>query len=238
VSVATSIGQVAHAGQDPRAAALDKLWEGVANSRQRTVGVLDKALMETMSRVSSKELSPYMRGAGLGSPIAPETDRSLGDHAVGRYRALTAAPRPRPKAITKLKVSDKQIVDAQRARLLRAHGANRIREYQRFQLFTQWDGHVYHVGPAAFSATVVRRTAHGRGLRNNMHFPLRLVRDQDRDLLTEGASIYYCVGRFQSALGPIPGAVVWVRRLPPSNYSAEEALTRGAKLAERIGWTT
>jgi hypothetical protein len=157
---------------------------------------------------------------------------------IGLYRPPPRAPQARVTAVEKLRLSERQIRRARRTRLEHESAASRLSTFDRFQLFSQWEGNVLAVDERSFRATVLLTDRQGRRHRRDATFPTRLVRDADRDLLQPGATFYYCVGRFLEKGQAVPTSVVWFRRIPPSGRSVDEALARGAEWSERIGWTS
>lgn len=188
-------------------------------------GLLLRGLYQLAGHEAPREEPP---AAAISVPVRP--------------RRPVLAPRQRPKprvspALAKLRISQRQISKARRQRIWRTPSENRIDKYDRFQLFSEWTGHIVDVDDARFSSRMTRPRHRGSSERVLMHFPLALVRAEDRELLEPGAPLLYCVGRFFDSGRPVPGSVLWFRRLGRSPRSPTDALEAGAKWSRRIGWT-
>ncbi len=143
----------------------------------------------------------------------------------------------RDPALEKLHLSARQLLEVELQRNRALPGAARLAEFDRFQLYRQWDGHVLDVESDAFRASISIPKREQRDLRTEATFPLALVREEDRSLVLSGATFYYCIGRFLHEGRSIPSSILWFRRLLESQNSDEQALDYGAERVERITWT-
>jgi len=88
-----------------------------------------------------------------------------------------------------------------------------------------------------FRATVITPDARGRSKRDEMRFPLRLVRASDYGAVVEGAQFYYCVGRLGVNSVSAPGSLLWFRRFPENPTSVEDIVSR-VESTSRIEWSS
>jgi hypothetical protein len=190
----------------------------------------DSQKQDAITRVDDPRRLTSVDERRISDYLLATTDR------VKLRRAVTSRPRNTvPPAIARLELSKHQIRRATQTRLRRADAQRRVRAYDRFQLFNQWEGHVVDVGPHDFRAIIESRR--GQARRVTATFPVRLVRRVDLPLLEVGSPFYYCVGRFIYQGQPSPGSILWLRRLTPSSEATTELLRRGEAWMSRIGWT-
>lgn len=136
-----------------------------------------------------------------------------------------------------LQLSKKQLRQIERARARRAQATDPAARFDRFQLLSQWRGHVLEVARSDFEATLTSRGVTGPDRQYLMRIPLGLVRAVDRELVEDGAQIIYCIGRFSRDGRVTVGSLVWVRRMAPQTQSAEDLLHAGERLAAEISWS-
>jgi hypothetical protein len=167
--------------------------------------------------------------------MSPSRDQAV-EPLIQRHFAMTRPLLRTPPLMSNLHFSEQRIARMRRDRLHSLGGADQMRKYERFQLVSQWDCHVVHVGDGEFTALVLRPDGQGGRRRDHARMPTRLIRQQDRDLLAEGAPFYYCIGRFFSKGQSASGSVVWFRRLVESREPIEDAIRRGEAWMGRLGW--
>jgi hypothetical protein len=227
----TVLDQRTSFGDNPRTMVAGLAWRR-ARGNERIGSAPDSDLLTALYEVSKRDapdsVLPYRRG--LDAAVRSRT-------AVGTFRPVPQTRREPPPAVQRLQLSDDQRMIAKVARLRKAAGARQITEFDRFQLLSQFDGHVLQVARRNFKGLVLLTDIAGCTHRREATFPMRLVRTADQDLLQPGVAFYYCVGRFLDGGRAVPTSILWFRRLVDSQGSPGEALDRGAEWSERIGWT-
>lgn len=235
---------------NPATGAATAGWERWAGDLQSAAERLDPEVLRAVSDTRVREDGPDSLAdsdttllrpdlAALLNPWRKAMSATKWEDLRATWTRTTVEPDDRAvRAVLSLRLTRRQIQQVTRARLRSADSAARRAAYDRFQLLRQWDGEVTAVEPDKFAGSVGSLDSRtGRTRREHMTFPLRLVRDQDRALVVEGAPFFYCVGRFITAGQVTPGSILWFRRFR-ENEASTEALIDAAKAASRIDWVS
>src|SRR5215216_5052824 len=151
-----------------------RAWDR-ANRNARGWGTPDSELLRALYDVSKDDVP-----TGLRLPpdlVRPSRSPSL----IDRYRPPPPLPQARVTAVQKLRLSERQIRRARKNRLEHESAASRLGTFERFQLFSQWEGSVLAVAERSFRATVLLTDRQGHRHRREATFAARLVREADRD---------------------------------------------------------
>jgi hypothetical protein len=177
----------------------------------------------------------FVSGGLLAQPRRENTFSRL---ELRRTAQVSDSPKRLPPRVEALRLTRKQTNQVVRSRLRSADSDVRRNAYDRFVLIRQWDGEVTDIDTKGFKASLITSDAStGRLRREHMRFPLRLVREQDTELVVSGAPFFYCVGRFVTGGQITPGSVLWFRRFS-ENLASTEALIEAAKARSKIDWVS
>lgn len=118
----------------------------------------DEQVLRGVYGINGEAARPYLRPWGrkvtiLASTTTGQHDSVAGQmtqgdlviEAISRHNELLTAPRRRKSALDKLRLTESHLRQIERARAAHAQRHDRLR-FERFQVLTEWRGHVLTVG--------------------------------------------------------------------------------------------